>query len=188
MLFPTLFDKKIFDPKNIIPHGGEAIYYGELFEETEADRLYRVLLEDTPWHNAEWITYNKEFITDRKVAWYGRKREWPEELLRMKEKVEAVTKVKYNNVLLNLYDTGDVGVGWHADEESLEEDSSIASVSLGAERRFDFRHRETKEKVSIVLEHGSLLVMQGVLQNYWLHQLAKCKHVRHPRINLTFRR
>jgi alkylated DNA repair dioxygenase AlkB len=187
MKLPTLFHEKI-EPKNIIPHGGEAIYHGVIFDEAFADRVFEMLLRTTVWKNDEGIIYDKEYKTARKVAWYSSRREWPRELLAMKKTIEGITGVTYRNVLLNLYESGEVGLGWHADKESLEEDSSIASVSLGAERRFDFRNIETKETISIVLEHGSLLVMQGLLQNFWKHQLPKSKRVHHPRINLTFRR
>lgn len=188
MLQPTLFDKRLKDPKNIIPHGGEAIYHGTFLEEPVADSFFEILLERIPWKNDEWLIYNKHFVTARKVAWFGKKKKWPDELLYLKEKVEGLTGVTYRHVLLNLYETGEIGLGWHCDEESLEEDSSIASVSLGAERRFDFRHNDTNEKVSIILEHGSLIEMKGVLQNYWKHHLPKSKRVLHPRINLTFRK
>ncbi len=189
MLFPTLFDKHLRKPKNIIPHGGETVYYGEVFDEEDADRLYELLLRETPWRKDEWVIYNKIYLTPRKVAWYSIKRGGvPRELSKMKKLVESYTGVTYNHVLLNLYENGEIGLGWHSDKESWEENSSIASVSLGAERRFDFRHVETKETISMVLEHGSLLVMQGLLQNYWKHHLPKCKHVKHPRINLTFRK
>ncbi len=188
MLLPTLFTRFKTEATNIISHGGEALYHGAVFDEMYADKLYERLLSYTPWRNDEWIMYGKAHVTARKVAWYSPKKKWPPELLEMKEQVESFTGVSYRHVLLNLYESGDVGLGWHSDEESLEEDSSIASVSLGAERRFDFRNMETKETVSIVLEHGSLLVMQGALQRFWQHHLPKSKRVRHPRINLTFRK
>jgi alkylated DNA repair dioxygenase AlkB len=188
MVQPSLFDKRLLQPKNIIPHGGEAIYHGAILSEEIADVVLEKLLRETMWKNDEWIIYNKYYLTPRKVAWYGRNAAWPDELLYIKEKVEALTGVRYRNVLLNLYETGDIGLGWHSDKESLEEDSSIASVSLGAERVFKFRHNDTKETVSIVLEHGSLLEMKGILQNFWKHHLPKRAKVHHPRINLTFRK
>lgn len=187
MQLPTLFRTR-HHPTNIIPHGGEAIYHGVVFDEKLSDRLFETLLRDVPWKNDEWIIYDKHHVTARKVAWYGRRHTWPKDLERMKEEVESITGVRYRGVLLNLYESGDVGLGWHSDKDNLEDTSSIASVSLGAERRFDFRHNDTGEKISIVLEHGSLLEMKGLLQNFWQHHLPKCRHVRHPRINLTFRK
>jgi len=81
------------------------------------------------------------------------------------------------------------GLGWHSDDESeLGEHAAIASVSLGAERRFDLRHKGTKEKISLFLEHGSLLLMRGTTQEHWQHQAPKSLKVAGPRINLTFRK
>jgi alkylated DNA repair dioxygenase AlkB len=188
MVLPSLFEKRLKDPKNIIPHGGEAIYHGSILDEHVADQIFEKLLRETKWKKAEWIIYDKHHVTPRKVAWYGPKKRWPDELIYIKEKVESLTGVEYRHVLLNLYETGEIGLGWHSDEESLEEDSSIASVSLGAERVFKFRHNETLETVALVLEHGSLVEMKGVLQNFWKHHLPKAARVLHPRINLTFRK
>lgn len=188
MLIPSLFDKRLPQPKNIIPHGGEAIYHGTIIEEVVADQIFHKLLHDTKWKKDEWLIYDKLHYTPRKVAWYSPRRKWPDELLYLKEKVEALTGVPYRHVLLNLYETGDIGLGWHCDEESQTDDSSIASFSLGAERIFKFRHNDTKETVSIVLEHGSLIEMRGMLQFFWKHHLPKARRVCHPRINLTFRK
>lgn len=187
MHFPTLFRTRI-PPKNIIPHGGEAVYHGVVFDEAFSDHVFKKLLHEIPWKNDEWIIYDKHHVTARKVAWFGKHHKWLPELLEMKEDIEAITGVRYRNVLLNLYEDGNVGLGWHSDREHWEEDSSIASVSLGAERRFDFRHNDTNEKVSIVLEHGSLLEIKGLLQHFWKHHLPKSKKVTLPRINLTFRK
>lgn len=188
MVLPTLFERAQSQPLNIIPHGGEAIYHGIVFDEAFCDRLLEKLLKFVPWKNDEGIMYDKSYVTNRKIAWYSPKRTWPPELFEMKERVESITGTRYTHVLLNLYESGDVGLGLHRDKESWEEDSSIASVSLGAERRFVFEHMVTKKKVSIILEHGSLLEMKGMLQNFWKHGLPKSKKVCHPRINLTFRK
>lgn len=188
MVLPSLFERTQKIPVNLIPHGGEALYHGVVFDEAFCDRLFEKLLKLVPWKKDEGIIYDKPYVTNRKIAWYSPKRKWFPELLEMKKKVESLTGVTYSHVLLNLYESGSVGLGMHRDKESWEEDSSIASVSLGAERRFDFHHIATKKKVSIVLEHGSLLEMKGVLQNYWKHGLPKTKKIHHPRINLTFRK
>lgn len=188
MVLPTLFERTTTPPKNLIPHGGEAVYHGIVFDERFCDKLFEKLLRLVAWKNDEGIMYDKPYVTNRKIAWYSPRRQWFPELLEMKEKVEKITGVRYTHVLLNLYESGDVGLGLHRDKESWEEDSNIASVSLGAERRFDFQHIATKKKISIVLEHGSLLEMKGELQNFWKHGLPKSKKVLHPRINLTFRK
>ena len=79
-------------------------------------------------------------------------------------------------------------MAWHSDaEKELVVNGTIASISLGAERKFSFKHKTSKETRSIQLEHGSLLVMQGETQSHWLHSLPTTKKVNSPRINLTFR-
>jgi alkylated DNA repair dioxygenase AlkB len=89
---------------------------------------------------------------------------------------------------LNLYHDGNVGLGWHSDDEqSIEGNSAIASVSFGAERRFSFKHKQTKETISVLLENGSLLLMKDATQKNWLHGLPKSTKITLSRINLTFR-
>jgi alkylated DNA repair dioxygenase AlkB len=96
---------------------------------------------------------------------------------------------EYNSVLVNLYRDGNDSVSWHSDNEAVNgSEPTIASVSLGATRRFDLRHKESGETVRVDLEDGSLLVMSGLSQHCWVHQIAKTKSKVGPRINLTFRR
>jgi alkylated DNA repair dioxygenase AlkB len=113
---------------------------------------------------------------------------WTKELFHLKQIVEEVAETKFNSCLLNLYHNGNEGMGWHSDdEESLGKNNTIASLSFGAERNFSFKHKHTKQIVSFVLEHGSLLIMKDTTQTNWLHSLPKSKSITRPRINLTFR-
>jgi len=113
---------------------------------------------------------------------------WTKELIELKTVTENRTGEKFNSCLLNLYHSGDEGMAWHSDgEKDLLKDGAIGSLSFGAERKFSFKHKQSKEKVSIVLEHGSLLVMKGTTQTYWLHRLPPAKQITRPRVNLTFR-
>jgi alkylated DNA repair dioxygenase AlkB len=113
---------------------------------------------------------------------------WTPELLKLKKIVEEQTGETYNSCLLNLYHNGEEGMAYHSDgEKDLKKNGAIASLSFGAERTFAFRHKVTKERISIVLEHGSLLVMKGETQTNWLHRLPPTKRVHAPRVNLTFR-
>jgi alkylated DNA repair dioxygenase AlkB len=135
------------------------------------------------------------------VAWYGNDNynyaysninrqalAWTKELLELKALVEKRTGETFNSCLLNLYHNGDEGMAWHSDDEkTLGENSAIASFSFGAERKFSFKHKQTKEVISMMLEHGSLLVMKGTTQTHWLHCLPKSKRITTPRVNLTFR-
>ena len=114
---------------------------------------------------------------------------WTNELSELKKVVERISENKFNSCLLNLYHDGDEGMSWHSDDESsLGKDIVIASISFGAERKFVFRHKKTKEKISTILEDGSLLVMKGQTQFNWHHALPKSKKIKQSRINLTFRR
>lgn len=107
----------------------------------------------------------------------------------MKHQLERTTGHTYNSCLLNLYHNGDEGMGWHSDDEKeLDATSPIASISLGARRKFAFRHKLDKKTVSLFLEHGSLLIMHPPIQEHWQHSLLKTKTVANPRINLTFRK
>lgn len=189
-------------PYNVLPFDGESVYYGPIFERSAATSNLNYLLQGIPWKPDEAVIYGKLIVTARKVAWFGdrsydytysgRTRTaliWTPELLELKKRVEEVAGTTYNSCLLNLYADGMQGMAWHHDDEKeLGDEPNIASVSFGAERRFDFRHKRKKQKVSLQLEHGSLLVMQGTTQSHWQHQIPKTKKIDAPRVNLTFRR
>ena len=153
------------------------------------------------WKNDEAIIYGKKIITNRKVAWYGDQNYsytyskttktallWNPILQEIKKLVEAKTNTSFNSCLLNLYHNGSEGMAYHSDaEKDLVKHGTIASLSLGAERKFSFKHKKTKERISLSLESGSLLIMKGETQDHWLHSLPTTKIVNNPRINLTFR-
>jgi alkylated DNA repair dioxygenase AlkB len=186
---------------NLLPVDGCVEYYGRVLREREAERYLERMLSGIEWRNDEAVIFGRHIITKRKVAWYGdsvytytysnitrQSLSWTIELLELKALTEELTGAKYNSCLLNLYHDGDEGMAWHSDDEKeLEPGGAIASLSFGAERRFLFRHRETKETIELALAAGSLLVMKGDTQTYWLHSLPKMKKVRLPRVNLTFR-
>lgn len=186
---------------NLLPYDGEVLYFGKVLRTENAQRLLRQLLENIAWKNDEAIIFGKHIITKRKAAWYGDKNyeytysnttkralPWTSELLELKSLVEQYAETTFNSCLLNLYHSGEEGMAWHSDDEkSLGKNTTIASLSLGAERKFSLKHKETNEPVSVVLERGSLLVMKGTTQTYWLHSLPKSKRVKAPRVNLTFR-
>ncbi|YCM46767.1 alpha-ketoglutarate-dependent dioxygenase AlkB [Verrucomicrobiaceae bacterium 227] len=189
-------------PRNILPQDGEAIEHGVVFSSEVAERYLEVLLTEVPWRHDEARMFGKEIVTARKVAWYGDRNYdytysgrtrtaliWTPALREIKEVVERHSGAVYNSCLLNLYADGSQGMGWHHDDEKgLGKNSTIASVSFGATRRFDLRHNRTREKISCFLESGSLLVMQGRTQSFWQHQVPKSLKVTAPRVNLTFRR
>jgi alkylated DNA repair dioxygenase AlkB len=187
---------------NILDVDGIAYYYGKILTFDEANEYFHSLLQNIPWKNDEVIVFGKHIVTKRKTAWYGdsnyvyiysntekRALPWNKELVNLKQIVENLSNAKYNSCLLNLYNNGNEGMGWHSDDEkSIEEYSTIASVSFGAERKFSFKHKQSKKIISILLEHGSLLLMKEGTQKNWLHSLPKSTKITLPRINLTFRR
>lgn len=196
-----LFNSQIDPTKNLLPADGIVNYYGKVFTPAEANYYLDSLLKTIDWKNDEAIIFGKHIITKRKAAWYGdynfeytyskitkRAQVWTPELMQLKTIIEKQTGEKFNSCLLNLYHTGDEGMAWHSDnEKDLKKDGAIASVSFGAERKFALKHKQTKEPISLLLEHGSLLVMKGTTQTHWLHRLPPTTLITKPRVNLTFR-
>ncbi|MDQ1087712.1 alpha-ketoglutarate-dependent dioxygenase AlkB [Siphonobacter sp. SORGH_AS_1065] len=197
----NLFDYEPARHKNWLPYDGTVNYYGKLLSQSEADFFLNKLLEKIQWENDRAVLFGKEIITKRKVAWYGTEPyqytysnttkhalPWTPELLVLKTLVEKETGETFNSCLLNLYHTGEEGMSWHSDAEAdLKKDGAIGSLSFGAERKFAFKHKQSKEKVELLLEHGSLLVMKDTTQTFWLHRLPPSKRIATPRVNLTFR-
>ena len=186
---------------NLLPQDGTVNYYGVVFTKSEADFFLDNLLEHIEWRNDEAIIFGKRIVTKRKVAWYGdqpfeytysnttkRALPWTEELLKLKTVIEEKTGETFNSCLLNLYHDGSEGMAWHSDaEKDLKKNGAIGSLSFGSERKFAFKHKKSSETISILLEHGSLLVMKGETQTHWLHRLPPTKLSKKPRVNLTFR-
>ncbi len=195
------FDRLDAPDSNLLPRDGIVEYYGSILDKTKADAFYTKLLSDIEWRHDEAVIYGKRIVTKRQVAWYADEAfsytyskttktalHWLPFLKEIKSIVETECGETFNSCLLNLYRDGSEGMTWHSDaEKDLEKDGAIASVSFGAERKFALKHKKTKETVSQVLAHGSLLVMRGMTQTHWLHSIPKTKTVHAPRINLTFR-
>jgi alkylated DNA repair dioxygenase AlkB len=186
---------------NLLHKDGTAHYYGKILPYREANRYFDLLLQNIQWKNDEANILGKHIVTKRKVAWYGNSDysyaysnttkqalAWTRELSVLKRLIEEITGESFNSCLLNLYHNGNEGLGWHSDDEkSIGKYTPIASLSFGAERKFSFKHKQTKQTVSLVLGHGSLLVMKGATQTNWLHSLPKSNRITQARINLTFR-
>jgi alkylated DNA repair dioxygenase AlkB len=187
--------------KNILPFDGITNYYGAILDENQRDFYYKILMKTIQFKNDEAIIFGKKIITKRKVAWYGDAEFsyaysgvtktailFTEDLLALKKIIEEESGETYNSCLLNLYHSGEEGMGYHSDgEKMLKKNGAIASLSLGAARKFSFKHKENKQRIDVVLENGSLLVMKKGTQINWLHRLPPTKKVNTPRINLTFR-
>ncbi len=196
-----LFNNEKLRNGNLLPRDGTVIYLGKVFTETEADHYLQLLFETIPWKNDEVQMFGKKIITARKMAWFGdaefeytyskitkKAQLWTPELMLLKTRIEEKSGETFNSCLLNLYPSGKEGMGWHSDaEKDLKPNSTIASLSFGAVRKFEFRHKKTKRTVSIILEHGSALLMKDCTQTHWHHRLPTARHVESLRINLTFR-
>ncbi|MBX2827120.1 MAG: alpha-ketoglutarate-dependent dioxygenase AlkB [Flavobacteriaceae bacterium] len=177
-------------------------YYPSFFTSEEADFLYEKLYQETPWQQDDIKVFGKIYPQPRLTALYGSEEKtysysgitmfpklFTSTLLKIKNQVEERTNERFNTVLLNLYRDGNDSNGWHSDDEKeLGTNPVIASVSLGAKRCFQMKHkRDKKLKYKLFLNHGSLLLMSGETQHHWKHQLPKTKKMMAPRINLTFR-
>jgi alkylated DNA repair dioxygenase AlkB len=182
---------------------GALIYLRREFLGPEsATKLLRRLIDVVPWRHDKIKFFGKEHPLPRLQQWYGDDGQvyvwsgiemqplpWIPELLEVRDAVQRATKREFNSVLLNFYRDGNDSVSWHADDEpGLGQSPFIASLSVGAEREFVLRRNgNPNTKVSMVLPHGSLLVMAGETQGNWQHALPKRKRVTESRVNLTFR-
>ena len=190
------------NPRNILNQDGIAFYHEKVIPDDQIKQLYNELLNNINWENERVVMFGKEIITKRKVAFYSDNSiayryssktkiglPWNDTLIALKNIAESITKETYNACLLNLYHNGEESMGWHSDnEKEIVANSSIASLSIGAARKFSFKHKVTKETISIQLENGSLLEMKGTIQSNWWHSLPKSKKITDSRINLTFRK
>lgn len=188
-------------PEELLPFDGSAILCRDFLSTDAATALFAQLLAATTWEHRHIIMFGKQVAEPRLSSWHsvdarpytysGLTREaqaWTPTLQSLSDECERFAGSRFNSVLVNLYRDGRDAMGWHADNERENgRNPVIASVSLGAERRFDLRHRETKTTIRTALPHGSLLVMSGVTQHKWVHQVPRTTRVNEPRINLTFR-
>lgn len=180
---------------------GEYIYIPDFYDKVTADKYLTKLIDGIHWKQESMNMYGKEIPFPRLTAWYGDNEKpysfsgitlqphpWSPGLLKIKKDIEPKANVVFNSVLLNRYRDGTDSISWHTDaEKELGQNPVIASVNFGAERKFQLKHKDTAQRIDIILQHGSLLIMQGELQHYWKHQIPKTKKLLGERVNLTFR-
>ncbi|SHG06649.1 Alkylated DNA repair dioxygenase AlkB [Salegentibacter echinorum] len=181
----------------------ELVYYPDFLKPEEANSLYDSLYRAISWQQKNIKIFGKNIPQPRLTTFFAEKgvsytysglqwqpESFPSEIKKLMKKLEAVSRVKFNTCLANLYRDGQDSMGWHADDEKvLGKNPVIASLSLGGKRRFRWKHKTQKSlKDELILNHGSLLLMQGGMQHHWKHQLPKTKIKVSPRINLTFRK
>ncbi|WP_340199282.1 alpha-ketoglutarate-dependent dioxygenase AlkB family protein [Ascidiimonas sp. W6] len=178
------------------------LYLENFISENEANQYFTSMLKETPWRQDFITVFGKTYPQPRKTCLYASNSKpysysnitmqplpLTKDLTIIKERIENRFDVKFTTCLLNLYENGNHSNGWHADnEKALGINPIIASVSFGGSRWFHLKHRYNKElRYKIELKHGSLLLMSGETQHFWLHQIPKTKKIVMPRINLTYR-
>ena len=190
---------------NLLPYDGQVNDLGVVIN--DANALYENLLNELPWQSDIVTLFGKTHVTTRQIVWMGdhdvsyhysgqtrRAIPWTKQMLHVKRHIEqqlssSGINVDFNSCLLNYYPSGEDGMGYHADDErELGEQPVIASLSLGATRKFVFKHKKTQDKVELYLESGQLIVMHGDTQDFWKHTITKTKTVASGRISLTFRK
>lgn len=190
---------------NVLPYEGNVNDLGIIID--NPSELYKTLLNELPWHSDIVTLFGKTHVTTRQIVWMGEENAnyhysghehhaipWSDLMFHMKHKVEEALinigiKVDFNSCLLNYYPSGSDGMGYHADDEKeLGSQPTIASLSLGATRKFVFKHKKTQDKIELYLESGQLVVMHGDTQKFWKHTITKTKSVSDGRISLTFRK
>lgn len=184
---------------NLLPLDGEAFLIDDALSKEEADRSFSDLLGSVDWRQEHAVLFGRKIAIPRLTAWFGAHAYSysgirlepampPSAVMSLKATIEAIAGRRFNSVLINLYRDGQDSMGWHSDDEpALGPEPEIASLSLGATRRFHLKHRKGGDRITIDLAHGSCLVMRGLCQARWRHQLPKTRRIVGPRINLTFR-
>ena len=189
---------------NLLPCDGKVNDLGIVIDYPSA--LYYALLTTLPWQSDIVTLFGKTHVTTRQIVWMGdsdasyqysghtrQAIAWTDSVFHVKHHIEeqlAALRINanFNSCLLNYYPSGDEGMGYHADDEKeLGNQPIIASLSLGATRKFFFKHKKTQDKIELYLESGQLIVMHGDTQEYWKHTITKTKTVNEGRISLTFR-
>lgn len=205
-----------FDPQNVVANvkmneistcrlempDADVSFYPEFFSAGEADALFEALKMGIAWEQKSIKLYGNVMQMPRLTAWYGdpgaiytysgiseTPLPWTPDLMQIRDRLDSEVGVQFNSVLLNYYRGGQDSMSWHSDDEpELGQNPVIASVSFGAARKFQFKHRSNPElRAAVELTHGSLLLMRGPTQHHWKHQVPKSARPLAPRINLTFR-
>ena len=188
------------DAETLLPFGGLLTLRKEFISPDLSVSLFDRLVDDVDWKQPLLKIMGQTVPTPRLVAFFGTsaytysgqthdKAAIPGYLAGLNELIAGHCTTSFNSILLNKYRNGRDGIGWHSDnEKSLGTNPVIASLSLGATRRFSLRHKQTGERVDLALASGDLLVMNGSLQRQWQHSVPKTRRHCEARISLTFRR
>ncbi len=196
-----LFDHQII-PLQLTPERRSAItFWPNWLSENDADNLLCQSISTIDWRTDVIKIVGKKIPLPRLQQWFGdpgtrynysdicmQAVSFPDWIDDLRQEIEKQTGAGFNRALVNYYRDGSDSVDWHGDNEpELGPEPLIASLSLGVERVFQLRHTLTKQRISIPLPHGSLLMMGAGIQSYWHHRIAKVQGLREPRVNFTFR-
>ncbi|MBY6205357.1 alpha-ketoglutarate-dependent dioxygenase AlkB family protein [Halomonas denitrificans] len=188
---------------NVLPPGGRLVHDPRWLDPGAALGVFERLLREVDWQRRSVKMFGREVPQPRLIAFQGDEgvsyrysggdylaAPWHPEVGLLRDRLAEELGVGFTSALLNLYRDGADGMGWHADDEpELGREPTIASISLGAARRFLLRNRDDRSRrFEYRLGAGSLLVMEGDLQHHWQHRVPKTARPVGPRINLTFRR
>jgi alkylated DNA repair dioxygenase AlkB len=174
----------------------------DFYAATDGERIYHRLLQEQNWPDNHYIVAGRQFILPRLQTWHAdpgitysysnnllETRSWTSLLSDIRAKDELCLDFSFNSVLVNWYRNGEDYVGWHADNEpELGEQPFIVSLTFGAERLFEFRHKKSSKNGRLLLRSGTLLIMRPDFQHHWLHSVPIEKNLMEGRINLTFRK
>ena len=183
-----------------LPAAHLSLWHNWLESDQEQAMLVQ-LQQELEWSQDCIMMFGKSVKIPRSQVWMGdahcryrysgttfEPRAWHPKLQVLAQRLSAFLGQPFNCALLNFYADGQQHMGWHADNEpELGHDPVIASVSLGAIRRFELKHRLHSWQLALDLTPGSLLVMADGCQQHWLHRLPKQSRVKQARLNLTFR-
>jgi len=190
-LFPELIRDDTLSGERIVDRGGDVRLFRRWLPPVEADALLASIRTTTVWKQERRKMYDRFVDVPREQASLGDDRDapWTPELRAVRERLQRELGARFAFVLLNRYRDGADSVAWHNDHEVKGlAHPVVASLSLGATRAFDLRPKDDRKRViSIDLEQGDLLVMQGETQLFWEHRVAKDRRAGGERINLTFR-
>ena len=182
--------------------GASLRWFPRWLDADSADRLLAQLIEEVPWEQHQVRLFGRSLPAPRLSCWIGdpdavyrysgtrfAPRPWTPATAELRDLLQRRLGLCFNSVLANRYRNGADGMGWHADDEpELGPRPVIASLSLGAARRFVLRSRDGAQRGELLLGHGSLLLMEGDTQARTQHALPKTARPVGERINLTFRR
>lgn len=195
----SLFASEAAGPEELLDLDPSAVLHRGALADSEG--LFECLLSTLPWTNRQIRMFGREVPEPRLSAWHGdpgtcytysgltlEPAPWTSELVQIRDRCSELSGARFNSVLANYYRNGRDTMGWHSDDEpELGPAPVIASVSLGATRRFDLRHRATGATVQVHLGPGDVLIMSAASQQAWMHRIPRQLRIHGPRINLTFR-